>query len=74
LLVPPRDPAPLAAALTTLLDAPDRWRLMGKRGRETVEAQFSARAMVRQMESLYITTLRRRGMPLEIERPVAVSS
>jgi glycosyltransferase involved in cell wall biosynthesis len=60
LLVPPRDPAPLASAIGGLLDAPDRWAAMGKRGREIVEAQFSARAMVRRMEELYATMLHRR--------------
>lgn len=66
LLVAPRDPAPLAAAIAELLDAPDRWMPMGKRGRQIVEERFSARAMVRQMEELYGAMLERRG---RVSRP-----
>jgi glycosyltransferase involved in cell wall biosynthesis len=73
-LVPPRDPAPLAEAIMSLLGNPDRWGTMGRRGREIVEAKFSARAMVRQMEALYVTTLRERGVPARIATPLAASS
>lgn len=60
-LVPPRDPEPLAAAIGELLSTPERWPAMGALGRAVVEEHFSARAMVRQMEALYIDTLQQRG-------------
>jgi len=53
LLVAPRDPAPLAAAIAQLLADPERGRVMGRLGRKVVEERFSAAAMVRQMEELY---------------------
>ncbi|MEO8601642.1 MAG: glycosyltransferase [bacterium] len=56
-LVPPRDAAALAAAIGRVLDDPAGARLMGVRGREVVVEQFSARAMVRQMETLYTQLL-----------------
>ena len=40
LLVPPRDPAALANALSRLLDDPDAARAMGGRARARVEAEF----------------------------------
>jgi len=62
LLVPARDPVPLAAAIADLLATPARAAQMGKLGRRIVQDRFSARAMVRQMEDLYVTLLRRRGV------------
>jgi L-malate glycosyltransferase len=53
LLVPPRDPAPLAEAIAALLAEPERRLAMGRLGRKVVEERFSAAAMVRQMEDLY---------------------
>src|SRR5207247_1343444 len=41
ILVPPADPAALAAALTRVLDDPALGRRMGQAGRKRVEAQFS---------------------------------
>ena len=61
LLVPARDPRPLAAAIGDVLAAPERARAMGRVGRETVERRFSARSMVRQMEDLYVRLLQARG-------------
>ena len=53
LLVPPRDPGRLAAAIATVLtDASLRASLIG-RGRRTFEERYSARAMARQYEALY---------------------
>ncbi len=53
LLVPPRDPAALAEAITTLLRDPDLQRKMGRAGRERVEKYFSVERMVQQTEALY---------------------
>lgn len=72
LLVPPRDPTPLAAAIAELLAAPERWPAMGKQGRAVVEEHFSARAMVRQMEALYLDTLQQRGRAQSVDAAVAV--
>jgi glycosyltransferase involved in cell wall biosynthesis len=72
LLVPPRDPVPLAAAISELLAAPQRWQAMGAQGRAVVETKFSARAMVRQMEALYLNTLQERGRAVPAEATVAV--
>ena len=63
LLVPPKDPAALAQAITQLLAAPrDTAAAMGTQGRAVVVERFSARAMVRQMEDLYDHLLDARGL------------
>jgi L-malate glycosyltransferase len=72
LLVPPRDPEPLAAAIMQLLATPERWPAMGAQGRAVVEEHFSARAMVRQMEALYVDTLQRRGRAHSADAAAAV--
>jgi glycosyltransferase involved in cell wall biosynthesis len=69
LLVPPKEVAPLAAAIEDVLNDPERGRRMGRLGREIVQERFSARAMVRQMQSLYITLLRERGVRLPAHLP-----
>ncbi|HET8654092.1 MAG TPA: glycosyltransferase [Longimicrobiaceae bacterium] len=53
LLVPPRDPDRLAAALDTLLSDPARARRMGEAGRERAREHFSARAALSRLEGLY---------------------
>ena len=53
LLVPPRDPQALAAALKTLLDDYDLCVRMGRRGRERVIAEFSLDLVVRQHLEIY---------------------
>lgn len=74
LLVPPRDPAPVAAAVCEILAAPERGRRMGEMGRRIVEAGFSARSMVRQMEEYYLDMLRRRGVPHAAAQASAAAS
>jgi glycosyltransferase involved in cell wall biosynthesis len=69
LLVPAKEPVPLAGAIAEVLSAPERARRMGRQGREIVQERFSARAMVRQMESLYVTLLRARGVRLPAKMP-----
>jgi glycosyltransferase involved in cell wall biosynthesis len=65
-LVAARDPAALAAGITSVLDAPDRGRAMGARGRQVVIDRYSASAMVRRMEGLYTQLLAARatGQPV----------
>lgn len=53
LLVPPSDPAQLAAALIELANDPERARAMGKHGRQLVESNYSMGAMVRHYQQLY---------------------
>ncbi len=62
LLVPPRDPEPLAAAICEVLAQPERARQMGALGRRIVEESFSARAMVRRMERWYLDLAAQRGV------------
>ena len=53
LLVPPSDPAALAAALNRLIDDPGLARQMGIAGRERAVAEFSWRAIAEQTVALY---------------------
>lgn len=53
LLVPPRDPAALAAALRRLLEDPELRRRFGEAGRRRVAERFTARAMEEKILSLY---------------------
>jgi len=52
-LVPPGDAAALERAIFDLLSNPDHARSMGREGRRRVERDFSAHAMVRNIESVY---------------------
>ena len=55
LVVPPRDPAALAQALSRLLDAGEAHRKeLGARARQRVIEQFSLQSVVRQYENLYL--------------------
>jgi glycosyltransferase involved in cell wall biosynthesis len=72
-LVPPRDPARLAAAIGDLLGKPERRQAMGRLGREIVERGFSAHAMVKEMEGLYDRLLRTRGATRPATAPVPAS-
>jgi len=53
ILVPPADPAALAAALTRVLDDPALGRRMGQAGRKRVEAQFSWASVAERTERVY---------------------
>jgi glycosyltransferase involved in cell wall biosynthesis len=53
LLVPPRDPEALAAAVLRLLANPTWARTLGRAGRARVVAGFSTRAKVERLEALY---------------------
>jgi glycosyltransferase involved in cell wall biosynthesis len=54
LLVPPRDPEALAVAIGEVLAQPVRAAEMGRLGRRIAQDGFSAHAMVRRMEQLYV--------------------
>jgi glycosyltransferase involved in cell wall biosynthesis len=53
LLVAPERPDELAAALDSLAESPERRAEMGRRGRERVQAHFSAEAIARRTVDLY---------------------
>jgi glycosyltransferase involved in cell wall biosynthesis len=53
LLVPPRDPEALAAAIGRLLGDPDLRRRLGDAGRRRAEERFSLEAMTRRMLAIY---------------------
>jgi glycosyltransferase involved in cell wall biosynthesis len=53
LLVPPRDPAALAAAVLRLLGDPEWARALGRAGRRRVVETFSTRAKLDRLEALY---------------------
>ncbi len=62
LLVPPKDPQALAAAIVQIVAQPLRGGEMGRLGRRIVEEGFSAQAMVRQMQGLYLDLAAARGL------------
>jgi len=57
LLVPPRDPEALAAAIMALLRDKAKSQAMGLAGRKVVESRFTLAQMIRQTEKLYTTLL-----------------
>src|SRR5512140_1391163 len=57
LLVPPRDPAALAAAVTRLMADREEAREMGRRGRAFVEAELTVSRMQSAHEELYLKAL-----------------
>ncbi len=59
LLVPPRDPPALAAAVLSLLENPAKARAMGEAGRRRVLERFTVDRMVRAMEDLYDELMRK---------------
>jgi glycosyltransferase involved in cell wall biosynthesis len=60
LLVPPRDPAALAAAIAALLADPERGASLGNAGRQLVEKEFALEVMVDRLEDLYAEILAER--------------
>ena len=53
LLIPPRDPAALADAITELLADPFARQRMGRRGRERTEREFATQVVIRETLDLY---------------------
>ncbi len=53
LLVPPADPAGLAAGIAALLADPPRARLLGRAGRQRVEKAYTLRRHAEQVEAVY---------------------
>ncbi len=63
LIVPPRDPARLAAAILSLLDDPERARAMGRRGSREVATRFSPDRLADETIEVYrgvVETVRRK--------------
>ena len=52
-LVPPRDPAALAVALTELREAPDRIAALGAAARVRVREEFAAERLLERVQALY---------------------
>jgi glycosyltransferase involved in cell wall biosynthesis len=69
LLVPPRDPGALAAAVLTLLDDRALASRLADAARERFRARFSVPTMVRQYEQLYEELLRKKGVRLTLTHP-----
>jgi glycosyltransferase involved in cell wall biosynthesis len=61
LLVPPRDPARLAAGILTLMQKPEHALAMGWAGRHMVERDFSHEVKAQRVEQLYQQILQRKG-------------
>jgi glycosyltransferase involved in cell wall biosynthesis len=61
LLVPPRDPAALATALATVLEAPEYAARLGTAARAVVEERYGVARMVREIEALWEDLLARHG-------------
>jgi glycosyltransferase involved in cell wall biosynthesis len=57
LLVPPRDPAALAAAIAGLLAEPARAAALGRAARAAVYPRYSSQRLVRDIEALYARLL-----------------
>jgi glycosyltransferase involved in cell wall biosynthesis len=61
LLVPPRNPAALGAAIRRMRDEPELARRLAAGGRAWVEREFSVEATARAVEQVYDEALRRSG-------------
>ncbi|MFD5320622.1 glycosyltransferase [Streptomyces sp. NPDC127098] len=72
-LVPPEDPSALARAVTALLEAPDRRRVIGRRAREHVRAGHDVRLTAAACLRLYRELLPPgpRELPDAVPRPAA---
>ncbi len=64
LLVPPGEAVALAGAINEVLARPSLAHALGSAGHRTVLSDFSAEAMVRSTERLYLDIARARGLPV----------
>ena len=53
LLVPEKDVDALADAMMELIDAPDRWKVMGRAGRRRIETEFNAKRQAERLVDIY---------------------
>jgi glycosyltransferase involved in cell wall biosynthesis len=60
-LIASGDDETMAARIVSLLDEPERARLMGERGRQLIERKFSSRAQLENTERLYERLLEKLG-------------
>jgi glycosyltransferase involved in cell wall biosynthesis len=63
LLVPPRDPPALAAAIVKMLADPTAAQTLARAGRKRVETHFSLRAKLDATETLYRRLVATGGQP-----------
>jgi glycosyltransferase involved in cell wall biosynthesis len=61
-LVPPRDPAALAASILRLLGDREMARRLGEAAQATVARRFTVERLCRDVEDLYVTLLARKGI------------
>ena len=73
LLVEPRDPPALAAAMLRLLRDPDEASRLGKAGRERMLTRFTAAATVDEIDALYRRLAAERGLAGRLPRPATSS-
>lgn len=59
-LIPAETPQALADAILTLLDNPEQARAMGERGKEKITREFNLERMIRDYETLYEKTLKKK--------------
>ena len=57
LLTPPQNPSLFASKLITLLQSPHTARTLGENARQTVIERYDAKAVVKQLEQLYVTAI-----------------
>jgi glycosyltransferase involved in cell wall biosynthesis len=75
-LVPSRDPSALAREISTLIEARERAREMGRRGRCKVVPEFSVERMIAKLESVYRELLEAKGIrvpaPMHADKDAAL--
>ena len=69
-LVPPSDPAALAAGMLRLLESPAEAALFGAAGRRVAESRFGVGTMVERFTQLYDELLAEHGLAPAATRPV----
>ncbi len=62
LLIPPKDPEALAAALARLLADPAWARKLGEQARQVVEANFSLERLGGEINEIYAELIRKKGL------------